>query len=78
MDAKMAKRIMIARRIAREFQDSDVVNLGIGLPTLVANYVAEGVTVISSRKTGAWALVGGGVLHAEADPRHLQCRGGSR
>ena len=32
-------REAIARRVARELDDGDYVNLGIGLPTLVANYV---------------------------------------
>lgn len=52
MDNKQAKRILIARRIAREFKDGDVVNLGIGLPTMVANYLQEDVNVILQSENG--------------------------
>jgi len=43
---------MIARRISMEFKDGDVVNLGIGLPTLVANYIPEDVNVILQSENG--------------------------
>jgi acetate CoA/acetoacetate CoA-transferase beta subunit len=35
----------IARRCAKELKNGDFVNLGIGLPTMVANYLPEGVDV---------------------------------
>ena len=35
----------IAQRIAQELQDKTYVNLGIGIPTLVANYIPEGLEV---------------------------------
>ena len=41
MDKKQIQEF-IARRVALELQDGDLVNLGIGLPTLVANFVPEG------------------------------------
>ena len=42
----MLTREQIARRAAREIRDGDTVNLGIGLPTLVANYVPAGIEVV--------------------------------
>jgi acetate CoA/acetoacetate CoA-transferase beta subunit len=42
MDKNMEKDY-IAKRVAKELKDGDVVNLGIGLPTLVANYIPEGI-----------------------------------
>lgn len=47
---------IIASRIARMFHTGDVVNLGIGLPTLVGNYVPEGVTVILQSENGLIGL----------------------
>lgn len=41
MDAKQR----IARRVAQELRDGDIVNLGIGLPTMVANYLPEGIHI---------------------------------
>jgi len=42
----------IAKRIAKELQDGYYVNLGIGIPTLVANYVPEGIEVILQSENG--------------------------
>jgi len=47
----------IARRVARELRDGDVVNLGIGLPTLVANYLPENINVVLHGENG---IVGAG------------------
>ncbi len=48
----MDPREIIARRAARELQDGFYVNLGIGIPTMVANYVPEGMEVILQSENG--------------------------
>src|SRR4029077_19538529 len=42
VDQRIDVRERIVKRVARELKDGDYVNLGIGLPTLVANYVPKG------------------------------------
>lgn len=46
------KKNFIAKRVAMEMRDGDVVNLGIGLPTLVANHLPQGVSVIFQAENG--------------------------
>ncbi|QIB70514.1 3-oxoacid CoA-transferase subunit B [Aminipila butyrica] len=48
----------IAQRAAKEFKDGDVANLGIGLPTLVANYLPEGVHIMLHSENGFTGLAG--------------------
>lgn len=57
---KNAMRERIARRVAKELHKGDLVNLGIGLPTQVANYVTEDLGVIFQSENG---LVGLGPMY---------------
>lgn len=45
-------REVIAKRVAQELHDGDVVNLGIGLPTMVANYLPEGMDITLQSENG--------------------------
>ncbi len=49
-------REVIARRAAKELHDGDVVNLGIGIPTMIPNYLPEGVTVTLQSENGAMGM----------------------
>lgn len=68
MDSKDIKAL-IAKRIAQELKDGDVVNLGIGLPTMVANYVDENVNVILQSENGFVGL--GAAAEAGSEDRDL-------
>lgn len=48
----MDKREFIAKRVAKELKDGDVVNLGIGMPTMVANYIPEDVHIMLEAENG--------------------------
>jgi len=57
----------IAQRIAKELQDGFYVNLGIGIPTLVANYIPEGVEVMLQSENGLLGM-GPFPFEGEEDP----------
>ena len=61
------KRERIVKRIARELRDGFYVNLGIGIPTLVANYVPKGMEVILQSENGMLG-VGPYPFDTEVDP----------
>jgi 3-oxoacid CoA-transferase subunit B len=63
----MEKRERIARRIGMELRDGFYVNLGIGLPTLVANFVSKGIEVILQSENGMLG-VGPYPVEGEEDP----------
>ncbi|MEC9484590.1 MAG: 3-oxoacid CoA-transferase subunit B [Candidatus Izemoplasma sp.] len=53
---KQETKIFIAKRVAQELHDGDVVNLGIGLPTLVANYIPKHMTIYLQSENGLLGL----------------------
>ena len=57
----------IAQRIARELKDGFYVNLGIGIPTLVANYIPEGINIVFQSENGLLGM-GPFPLEGEEDP----------
>jgi acetate CoA/acetoacetate CoA-transferase beta subunit len=63
----MNEREIIARRIAKEFKDGMVVNLGFGIPNASADYIPEGVKVILQAENGA-LLFGAKPKIGKSDP----------
>ena len=69
MDKNELKAV-IAKRVAQELHDGDVVNLGIGIPDLVPQYLPEGVHVILQGELGVISIAQAG-LYQEQDFFHM-------
>lgn len=68
-------REVIARRAALELKDGDVVNLGIGLPTAIPNYLPEGVSVTLQSENGVMGM-GPAPAPGEENPEWVNAGGG--
>jgi acetate CoA/acetoacetate CoA-transferase beta subunit len=73
-DVNLAKTI-IAKRIAREFKNNQLVNLGIGLPTMVTNYIPSDINVIFQSENGIIGM--GPVAEPGKENREITNAGGS-
>lgn len=66
-------RELIALRVARELQDGMAVNLGIGLPTLVAGFISDGMRIMFQAENGILGY--GGVQDEDFDPDQINAGG---
>ncbi len=66
MDKEMIRNF-IAKRVAQELKDGDVVNLGIGLPTLVANFIPDDIEITLQSENG-FVGMGPAPKEGEEDP----------
>ena len=72
---KNEMRKVIAKRAAKELHDGDVVNLGIGIPTLIPNYLPDGVEVTLQTENGAMGM-GPTPAEGEEDKNLINAGGG--
>jgi len=70
----MSIKEIIAKRVAQELQDGDVVNLGIGLPTMVSDYVSEEITIYLQSENGILGM--GPVPAGDSYDRNIVNAGG--
>src|SRR5258707_7293317 len=71
----MDGQTIIARRVAQELHTGDLVNLGIGIPTLVANYIPSGLKVFFQSENG---LIGTGPIPEQGMAHPLLTDAGGR
>jgi len=74
VDKEKLSREIIAMRAAKEFQDGDIVNLGIGIPTMAANFIPEDKEVLFHTENGCLGF--GGVVGPENSDLDLTNAGG--
>ena len=74
MDPNETRKIRMAKRIARIFPDGSLVNLGIGLPTMVADHIPAGRTVLLHSENGFLGL-GPRAEEGKEDPRLVNAGG---
>lgn len=71
----MDARVKIVSRVAQELSNGDVVNLGIGMPTMVADYVPDGVKILLQSENGIIGM--GPVPEKGKEDRNIVNAGGS-
>src|SRR5579862_5684532 len=71
----MDAQSLIARRVARELRSGNLVNLGIGIPSLVANYVPPGLNIFFQSENG---LIGTGPIPDQGMTHHTLTDAGGR
>lgn len=70
----MSVKERIVRRVSKELKDGDVVNLGIGMPTMVADYIPEGMTIHFQSENGILGM--GAVPDADTYDSNIVNAGG--
>ncbi len=74
MDPKELKRVRLIKRIAQELPNGALVNLGIGMPTMVANYIPKDRTILLHSENGFIGL-GASPEQGKEDPRLVNAGG---
>lgn len=76
MKDKQQIKEFIAKRVAKEFKDGDIVNLGIGLPTMVSHYIPHDVNVVFDSENG-YTGAGQKPEEGKEDPYLIDAGGGA-